>query len=97
MRISDWSSDVCSSDLLAVFNVSNEEGAKTTYRHLFPVPPGPGDAPDCNEAGVLGVLPGIIGTMQATEAIKLLTGTGQPLCNKLMTLNLLDKDRKSFV
>ncbi|WP_028297933.1 HesA/MoeB/ThiF family protein [Olivibacter sitiensis] len=75
---------------IAVFNVADDNGVKTTYRHLFPLPPDPLDAPDCNEVGVLGVLPGIIGTMQATEAIKLLTGVGQPLCNKLMTINLLD-------
>lgn len=75
---------------LAVFNVTDDKGVKTTYRHLFPLPPNPLDAPDCNEAGVLGVLPGIIGTMQAAEAIKLLSGVGQPLCNKLMTINLLD-------
>ncbi|GGG74890.1 molybdenum cofactor biosynthesis protein MoeB [Parapedobacter pyrenivorans] len=75
---------------LAVFNVADGGGVKTTYRHLFPLPPGPLDAPDCNEVGVLGVLPGIIGTMQATEAIKLLVGVGQPLCNKLMTISLLD-------
>lgn len=75
---------------IAVFNVADHNGVKTTYRHLFPLPPDSLDAPDCNEVGVLGVLPGIIGTMQATEAIKLLTGVGQPLCNKLMTMNLLD-------
>ncbi|WP_134087866.1 HesA/MoeB/ThiF family protein [Olivibacter sp. XZL3] len=72
---------------LAVFNVGGET---TTYRHLFPLPPSPLDALNCNEVGVLGVLPGIIGAMQATEAIKLLTGIGQPLSNKLMTINLLD-------
>lgn len=75
---------------LAVFNVADDKGVKTTYRHLFPLPPNPLDAPDCNETGVLGVLPGIIGTMQAAETIKLLTGVGQVLCNKLMTINLLD-------
>lgn len=75
---------------IAVFNVEDARGETTTYRHLFPLPPNPLDAPDCNEVGVLGVLPGVIGTMQATEAIKLLTGVGQPLCNKLMTINLLD-------
>jgi molybdopterin/thiamine biosynthesis adenylyltransferase/rhodanese-related sulfurtransferase len=75
---------------LAVFNVENDKGIKTTYRHLFPSPPSQLDAPDCNEAGVLGVLPGVIGTLQATETIKLLTGIGQVLSNKLMTINLLD-------
>lgn len=75
---------------LAVFNVADQQGVTTSYRHLFPQPPGPMDAPDCDEAGVLGVLPGIVGTMQATETIKLLAGLGEPLCNKLLTINLLD-------
>lgn len=75
---------------VAIFNVPDTKGVKTTYRHLFPSPPNPLDVPDCNVAGVLGVLPGIIGTIQATETIKLLTGIGEPLCNRLMTVNLLD-------
>lgn len=75
---------------VAVFNVAGDNGVKTTYRHLFPVPPSQLDAPDCNTAGVLGVLPGTIGTLQATETIKILTGIGKPLCNRLMTINLLD-------
>lgn len=74
---------------LAVFNVADEVGIKTTYRHLFPTPPDPLYAPDCNDAGVLGVLPGIIGTMQAAETIKHLTAIGQILNNKLMSINLL--------
>lgn len=75
---------------VAVFNVAGGNGVKTTYRHLFPTPPGGADAPDCNTAGVLGVLPGTVGMLQATEAIKVLTGTGEPLYNKLLTINLLD-------
>ena len=75
---------------VAVFNVAGPDGVKTTYRHLFPTPPGAADAPDCNTAGVLGVLPGTIGTLQATEVIKIITGTGEPLYNRLMTINLLD-------
>ncbi len=55
-----------------------------TYRCLFPEPPEPGAAPSCVEAGVLGVLPGLIGTVQATEAIKLLTGIGEPLSGRLL-------------
>src|SRR5690606_31025475 len=51
---------------VAVFNVAGDNGVKTTYRHLFPVPPSQLDAPDCNTAGVLGGLPGTIGTLQAT-------------------------------
>ncbi len=75
---------------IAVFNVSNKEGVTTSYRNLFPKPPRPSEVPDCNEAGVLGVLPGIVGTLQATEAIKIITGIGEPLANKLMSIDLLD-------
>jgi len=60
-----------------------------TYRCLFPEPPPPGFAPNCAEAGVLGVLPGIVGTWQAGEAIKVLTGVGEPLSGKLLLWNAL--------
>ncbi len=55
-----------------------------TYRCLFPAPPPPGAAPSCAEAGVLGVLPGLLGTIQASEAIKLLAGIGEPLSGRLL-------------
>ena len=55
-----------------------------TYRCLFPAPPPPGAAPSCAEAGVLGVLPGLLGTIQATEAIKLLAGIGDPLSGRVL-------------
>lgn len=54
------------------------------YRCLYPEPPPPGLVPSCAEGGVLGVLPGVIGTIQATEAIKLLTGIGETLTGRLM-------------
>ena len=60
------------------------------YRCLFPEPPPPGLVPSCAEGGVLGVLPGTIGTIQATEAIKILLGIGQPLIGKLLLYNALD-------
>lgn len=60
------------------------------YRCLFPEPPPPGLVPSCAEGGVLGVLPGTIGTLQATEAIKLILGIGEPLIGKLMLYNALD-------
>jgi adenylyltransferase/sulfurtransferase len=60
-----------------------------TYRCLFPVPTPPELAPSCAEAGVLGVLPGMIGTLQATEAIKILSGVGEPLSGKLLLWNAL--------
>jgi len=53
------------------------------YRCLFPTPPPPGMVPSCGEGGVLGVLPGVVGTLQATEAIKLIVGGGEPLIGKL--------------
>lgn len=64
-------------------SVFNWQGGPT-YRCLFPEPPEPGSVPNCSEAGVLGVLPGLIGTIQATEAIKLLTGIGEPLSGRLL-------------
>ncbi len=60
------------------------------YRCLFPEPPPPGLVPSCAEGGVLGVLPGTIGTLQATEALKLILGIGTPLIGKLLLYNALD-------
>src|SRR3990170_6922740 len=60
------------------------------YRCLFPEPPPPGTVPSCAEGGVLGVLPGIIGTLQASEGLKLLLGIGEPLVGKLLLYNALD-------
>jgi adenylyltransferase/sulfurtransferase len=59
------------------------------YRCIYPEPPPPGDAPSCAEAGVLGVLPGIIGTIQATEALKIATGIGATLLNRLLLYDAL--------
>jgi molybdopterin/thiamine biosynthesis adenylyltransferase/rhodanese-related sulfurtransferase len=59
------------------------------YRCLHPEPPPDGLIPNCAEAGVLGVLPGIIGTVQATEAIKLITGMGEPLVGRLLLYDAL--------
>jgi molybdopterin/thiamine biosynthesis adenylyltransferase/rhodanese-related sulfurtransferase len=60
------------------------------YRCLFPAPPPPGLVPSCAEGGVLGVLPGVIGSLQATEALKLLLGIGEPLIGRLLLYNALD-------
>lgn len=60
------------------------------YRCLFPEPPAPGTVPSCAEGGVLGVLPGIVGTMQALETIKLLTGIGSPLVGRLVHFDALE-------
>lgn len=60
------------------------------YRCMFPSPPPPGLVPNCAEGGVLGILPGTIGTLQATEAIKLVLGIGQPLIGRLLLYDALD-------
>lgn len=66
------------------------------YRCLFPEPPPPGAAPSCAEAGVLGVLPGIIGLVQATEALKLIVGKGEPLVGRLMHFDALKMKFREF-
>ena len=70
---------------VAVFNHRNS----ATYRDLFPTPPPTEQAPNCAEAGVLGVLPGIIGSIQALEAIKVITSIGEPLSGKLFVIDTL--------
>jgi len=76
---------------LAIFNYQgNDESTPVNYRDLFPVPPKDDEVLNCAEAGVLGVLPGIIGTMMASETIKLITGIGKPLIDSLLTYNALN-------
>ncbi len=65
---------------------------KGCYRCLFPSPPPPGLVPTCAEAGVLGVLPGIIGCIQAAETIKLILGLGEPLAGRLLLFDALSMD-----
>ncbi|MCC9600514.1 molybdopterin-synthase adenylyltransferase MoeB [Stieleria sp. JC731] len=60
------------------------------YRCLYPQPPDPGLIPNCAEGGVLGVLPGMVGTIQANEAIKLLLGIGEPLIGRMLLIDALD-------
>jgi adenylyltransferase/sulfurtransferase len=60
------------------------------YRCLYPEPPPPGLVPSCSDAGVLGIVPGVIGTIQATEVVKLLTGIGNPLIGQLLLYDALD-------
>ena len=62
------------------------------YRCVFPAPPPPGAVPSCAEAGVLGVLPGIIGSIQAVETIKLILGEGTPLVNRLLIFDSLEME-----
>jgi adenylyltransferase/sulfurtransferase len=76
---------------LAVFNWGIKEKS-VNYRDVFPVPPQSNEILNCAEAGVLGVLPGMIGMLQATEVIKLITNIGKPLANKLLTYNALQQE-----
>jgi len=72
---------------VSVFNLKTSAGYAANYRDLFPIPPDPSSVPNCEQAGVLGVLPGMIGSMQANEVIKIITGVGEPLANKLLLLD----------
>ena len=77
---------------VAVFHARRADGSRSpNYRDLFPEPPPAGTVPDCAEGGVLGVLPGLVGTLQALEALKLLTGLGEPLDGRLWSF-----DARSF-
>jgi len=75
---------------VSVFNYLDGSGDfSANYRDLFPEPPDPSTVQNCEEAGVLGVLPGIIGTLQANEVIKIITGIGEVLSNKLLLFDSL--------
>jgi sulfur-carrier protein adenylyltransferase/sulfurtransferase len=73
--------------LLSVFDPRRADSP--CYRCLFPEPPAAADAPNCSEAGVLGVLPGIVGLLQATEALKLILGLGEPMVGRLLSFDAL--------
>ena len=79
---------------VAVFNVpgENQKGVSANYRDLFPQQPDENEILSCNEAGVIGILPGIIGMMMANECIKLITKIGTPLINKLSIYNSLNNE-----
>src|SRR5271167_3256552 len=66
------------------------------YRCLYPEPPPPGEVPSCAEGGVLGILPGLIGCIQATEAVKLLLGNGTPLVGRLLLYDALQMSFREF-
>lgn len=70
---------------VSVFNLNKS----ANYRDLYPEPPAPGTVPNCEEGGVLGVLPGIIGCLQANEVLKIISGIGDPLTNKLLLFDTL--------
>ncbi|MGC6421413.1 MAG: HesA/MoeB/ThiF family protein [Flavobacteriaceae bacterium] len=77
---------------LGVFNFQHGP----TYRCLFPKPPQAGEVPNCEDNGVLGVLPGVMGMYQANEVLKIILGLGNILSGILMTVNLLTLDQKRF-
>ncbi len=70
---------------VSVFNYNES----ATYRCLYPTPPNPENTPNCSETGVLGVLPGVIGSLQANEVIKIICNLGKVLANKLLVVNVL--------
>lgn len=75
---------------VSVFDAGRQRGQAPCYRCLFPQPPSPEFAPNCSEAGVLGVLPGLAGVLQATEVLKLLLGIGTPLVGRLLRFDALE-------
>lgn len=77
---------------VAVFNFKNGP----TYRCLYPTPPAPHEVLNCSDVGVLGVLPGIIGSFQANEVLKLIIGFGNVLSGKLLTFNALSMNQSIF-
>jgi len=82
---------------VSVFNWANKEGILgPNYRDVFPTPPPPGMVPNCAEGGVLGVLPGIIGSIQASEVIKVITGLGVSLSGKLFLMDVLDFSNRTL-
>jgi adenylyltransferase/sulfurtransferase len=71
-------------------------GKGPCYRCLYPEPPPPGEAPSCAEGGVLGILPGLIGCIQATEAVKLILGQGSPLIGRLLLYDALQMTFREY-
>ncbi|MGB1319123.1 MAG: ThiF family adenylyltransferase, partial [Flavobacteriales bacterium] len=81
----------------SVFNYTfKDQTVGPNYRDLFPEPPPAGLVPNCAEGGVVGVLPGIMGSIQANEVIKVITGVGTPLAGKLFTFDTLDFSTRVF-
>ncbi|MFL5809942.1 MAG: molybdopterin-synthase adenylyltransferase MoeB [Flavisolibacter sp.] len=82
---------------VSVFNYRNSNGEiGPNYRDLYPTPPPPGLVPSCAEGGVLGVLPGIIGSLQASEVIKVITGVGETLTGRFFIFDALGFETRTF-
>ena len=82
---------------VSVFNYTDKNGTKgPNYRDLYPTPPEPGLIPNCAEGGVLGVLPGIIGSLQANEVIKVITGVGEPLSGRFFVFDALTFETRAL-
>ncbi len=81
---------------VSVFNYTDSEGnTGPNYRDLFPTPPPPGLVPSCAEGGVIGVLPGIIGSLQANEVLKVISGIGDPLSGRLFLFDALSFETRT--
>lgn len=82
---------------VSVFNYTNAKGETgPNYRDLYPTPPPPGLVPNCAEGGVLGVLPGIIGSLQANEVIKIITGVGDTLSGRFFVFDALTFETRTL-
>ncbi|WP_109830101.1 molybdopterin-synthase adenylyltransferase MoeB [Reichenbachiella versicolor] len=82
---------------VSVFNYQYEDGTfGPNYRDLFPTPPPPGLVPSCAEGGVLGILPGTVGSFQANEVIKVISGIGEPLVGRLFLYDALRFDTRTL-
>lgn len=82
---------------VSVFNLPDGEGKRgPNYRDLFPYPPPPEMVPNCAEGGVLGVLPGIVGSIQASEVLKIICGIGKTLSGKLLLVDVLNQDYRTL-
>ena len=82
---------------LSVFNYLNPDGTRgPNYRDLFPTPPPPGLVPSCAEGGVIGVLPGILGSLQANEVIKVISGVGETMSGRLLLLDAATMETRTL-
>lgn len=82
---------------VSVFNYTDKDGnTGPNYRDLYPTPPPPGLVPNCAEGGVLGVLPGIIGSLQANEVIKIITGVGETLSGRFFVFDALTFETRTL-